>query len=244
MSYLKAKIDNGILKQHYQKGALRLLEIPVKDEYNNENQFFAFLSTLGGGMVDKDDYKQDFFISNSKSSIYSQSNQKIYKGFSSLKTTLDIKEGSSLVYHNDANIFYTNSNFISETKINISNDSNLFFLDGGYTGYAKDIFNCTMLTKIYKDYKLLYNDVFDYRIKKNLSLFFNFDYFYTILIKGGIDIINIYNSNLVANSSQIKDLSIVRIMSNDNDIAMNYINNIKQNFILKNNMINVKVNQF
>ncbi|ASM38057.1 MAG: urease accessory protein UreD [Campylobacter sputorum] len=237
MSVLKTILKDGNLTHHYQRGMLRLLELPVEygaDLKASDNRFFAYLSTLGGGLVGGDTYLQEFKILNTDALICSQSNQKVYKGSSLLTNKITLDKSSKLVFHNDANIFYKDSNFKSKTTIFLNSGARLFYLDGGFIGYCSGEFKANLILRIFVDSKLRLNDNFFYHTKENLSLFYNYEYFYNITIVGKHSIQNINDENIKLFASSIKDITTVRIVSNDNDLAMRHINNLKTNFIKEN----------
>ncbi|MBT0878011.1 MULTISPECIES: urease accessory protein UreD [unclassified Campylobacter] len=237
MSLLKITLENNHLKEHYQQGMQRLIQVPTRFGEDSENEdFFAYLSTLGGGFVNQDNYAQSFKLVNSKATLSSQSNQKIYKGTSSLKTNIELDNNSILVFHNDANIFYQNSNFSSKTTIFMNDNSRLFYLDGGFLGYANSQFKAKLSLRIFINNKLSINDIFYYNSNSSLNSLYNHNYFYTLIIKGDVEFKTIHNENLKAHSSIINNTNIIRISSDDNDLAMKYINDIKSNFLHKGGM--------
>lgn len=235
MSILRTTIKNGSLKEHYQRGSLRLISLPV--DYGSklakdDNRFFAYLSTLGGGLFDGDDYLQKFNVINSDATLSSQSNQKIYKGSSRLKTVILLDEKSRLVFYNHANIFYEESNLDSKVAIFYKKGASLFYLDGGFIGYANAKCRARMSLRIYENYRLKLNDLFWYKERLNLNGFFDYDYFYAIIIIcNEFEIPEVNERNLKAFSSRIDNLTMIRVASNNNDIAMSYIDEIKMKFI-------------
>lgn len=235
MNELRIKIENGSLTHHFQKGLLRLIQLPKEFNKNpSDNKFFAYLSTLGGGIVNKDEYLQDFSIENTNATISSQSNQKIYKGKSKFISKIKLDDASKFIFHNDANIFYKNSDFFQKTSIFLQKNSKLFYLDGGFIGYCNGEFKANTILQIFINSNLKINDNFYYQTKQDLNLFFKYEYFYNIAIVGNCDIININNENIKAFASKIENITIIRIASNDNDVAMKYIDNLKINFIKEN----------
>lgn len=235
MSVLHIKLQNAHLVKHYQKGMQRLLELPIKFgedcSQNKHNEFFAYLSTLGGGLVGGDSYFQCFEVENTKATLQSQSNQKIYKGASTLNTKIKVDDNSILVFHNDANIFYKNSDFKSKACVFAQENSKLFYLDGGYLGYANGDFKASMLFRLYINNKLALNDVFSYEDKTNLLSLYSYEYFYTIIIRANIQIESLHNDEIIMHTSTINDNQIVRILAKDNDIALKHINKIKLKFL-------------
>lgn len=235
MSILRIKLEDGILKEHYQHGMQRLLELPISyyEDSSNKipNGFFAYLTTLGGGLVGGDDYFQSFDIKNTTAIFSSQSNQKTFKGKSRLISRINLDENSKLIFFNDANIFYENADFMSTTKIFCKKDSKFFYLDGGYTGYANNNFKADIKLKIYENSKLVLNDVFDYQNISNLNSLFKHKFFYTLVIKDSPLITSIMNDNLKAFSTGIDEITIVRVAGDDNDLAKKYINEIQHNFL-------------
>lgn len=237
MNILNITLKNGKLNKHYQQGMQRLLELPIKyaKEYNG-NEFFAYISTLGGGLVDKDEYFQSFDLIDTNATLNSQSNQKIYKGYSKLNTKINIDTNSSLIFHNDANIFYKNSNFKSKSIIFAEKNSKIFYLDGGFLGYSEGEFNANMICRLYIDSKLSLNDNFNYKHINNVNLFYKYQYFYTIIIRGIKEIATINEKDIISYTSSLNDNVIVRILANDNDRAMEYINDLKNHFLKGVNM--------
>lgn len=236
MSVLKASIKDGTLHYHYQRGMLRLLELPTEyaKAHFEKSEFFAYISTLGGGMVKGDNYLQDFKFENSKAILSSQSNQKIYKGSSNLTTKISLDESSKLVFHNDANIFYKNSDFSSKTTIFVKNGGKFFYLDGGFIGYSGGEFTSNLTLRIYIDSKLALNDNFCYENKRDLNALFEYEYFYTITMSYAPTLQSISTNDIKAYASSINGITMVRIIANDNDIANDYINEIKFNFLKEN----------
>lgn len=232
MNILDISLKNGKLNKHYQQGMQRLLELPIKyaKEYNG-NEFFAYISTLGGGLVGGDSYTQSFELFNTKASLNSQSNQKIYKGHSKLNTKINIDANSSLIFHNDANIFYKDSDFLSKTIIFAKKNSKMFYLDGGFSGYSGGEFNANMICRLYIDSKLSLNDVFDYKNINNVNLFYKYEYFYTIVIRGVDEVSIINEEKIISYASSLNDNIIVRILAKDNDLAMKYVNDLKEHFL-------------
>lgn len=240
MSVLRIRLQDGIVREHYQRGMQRMMEVPVTYGTNqlgvSGKEFFAYLSTLGGGLVGGDSYEQSFVVQNTKASINSQSSQKIYKGSSRLDTKITVDKDSTLVYHNDANIFYKKSDFISKSILFLDSQSKLFYLDGGFLGYAEADFSANMSFRLYLDYKLSINDVFFYKSRENLNLFFRHDYFYTVVMRGAPEFETIYNDNLKSYVSTIDGTTVVRVLADDNDIAMKYIESIKNKFLQQEDM--------
>lgn len=241
MSILRVQLENGVLTENYKVGMQKMLPIPIRysSDYDRskDKEFFAYLTTLGGGFVNGDDYFQSFTLKNTKGAIRSQSNQKIYKGSSKLTTQLYVDEHSVLMFHNDANIFYPNSNFYSQTKLFAKKGSKFFYLDGGFIGYADGLFSANMNLRIYIDGKLSLNDVFTYNYDKAfLNSFFNYEYFYTIIIRENMDIPSVHTDKLKAHVSVLDETRIIRIVSDNNDIAIKYIEEIKAKFLQQNEM--------
>lgn len=241
MSILRVKLENGVLTENYKVGMQKMLPLPIRYssdfDRRQEREFFAYLTTLGGGLVNGDEYFQSFTLNNTKGAIRSQSNQKVYKGKSAFKTRLTADENSVLVFHNDANIFYPNSNFYSQTKLFCKKETKVFYLDGGFIGYAEGQFSANMNFRMYVDSKLCLNDVFAYDYNSAaLNSLFNHDYFYTVIIRDELELPCIQEESLKAHFSQIGENMIIRIASDDNDIAMKYIEEIKMKFLQKNQM--------
>lgn len=241
MSILRVKLKNGILTDNFKVGMQKMLPLPVRHKMNYDSgenrEFFAYLTTLGGGLVNGDEYFQSFELKNTKGAIRSQSNQKIYKGKSKLKTKLSVDDSSVLVFHNDANIFYPNADYYSQTKLFAKKNTRFFYLDGGYIGYANGYFSANMSFRLYIDGKITINDVFSYDYnRKHLNSFLNHEYFYTVFIRDEISLPDVQSEKLKAHSSIIDKNIIVRIASDDNDIALNYIEQIKIEFLRKNKM--------
>lgn len=236
MNILKIKLQEGALKEHYQSGMQRLLQVPICGERLSENEFFAYISTLGGGLVSGDTYRQEIALFNSKVMLNSQSNQKIYKGHSILESKIHLDENSSLVFHNDANIFYAKSDFLSQTSLFAKKDSKFFYLDGGFIGYSLGDFKAKMNFRLFIESRLILNDAFCYFSPKNLHLLLEYEYFYTIFIRGLDEVPHKNEKNLKAYASKIKDNLIVRILSNNQDGALEYINALKRYFVKGVNM--------
>lgn len=238
MSVLKTTIKDGALKEHYQKGALRLISLPVdygKARDEDDNRFFAYLSTLGGGLVGGDNYSQNFKMENSNAVLSSQSNQKVYKGASKLKTLINLDERSKLLFYNHANIFYKDADFSSKTTIFCQSGAQLFYLDGGFIGYADACFKANMSLRIYINSSLKLNDLFHYDSRQNLNSFFNYEYFYTlVIVNEELDIPDVDESDLKAFSSKIDKVTVLRVVSSKNDSAMNYIDELKNQFLKEN----------
>ena len=76
---------------------------------------------------------------------------------------------------------------------------------------------------------------YDYN-KKHINSLFEHEYFYTVFIREDINFPNFQTDKLKAYASQMDGNVIVRIASDDNDIAMSYIEEIKKEFLQKNNM--------
>ncbi|CAM2794125.1 urease accessory protein UreD [Helicobacter burdigaliensis] len=232
MNALKIKIQEGFLKEHYQQGMQRLMQVPIYGgETCNDKEFFAYISTLGGGLVGGDSYFQEISLLDSKATLNSQSNQKIYKGNSTLQTRIVVDEKSALVFHNDANIFYAKSDFKSKTSMFAKKDSKFFYLDGGFIGYSLGDFKANMHFRLFIDSKLVLNDVFNYFCKKNIHLFLEYEYFYTIFIRGLEEIPSINEKNIKAYASNLKDNLVVRVLSNNQGEAIEYINALKRYFV-------------
>ncbi|WP_267523804.1 urease accessory protein UreD [Campylobacter sp. MG1] len=227
MNTLKITLYDNKLKNNFQLGMTRLLEVPCYDD-----MFFAYLITLGGGLVDKDMYELDFELLNSKAYLSSQSNQKIYKGKQKLNTKITLNN-SSLIFHNDANIFYEDANFNSTSTIYFDSLSKFIYIDGGFIGYSKAKFKANLRLKLFINYKLIFNDNFIYENINSLLSNLNYEYFYNLILNENIDIKEIFNENIIITHSNINNILIVRILSNSNDLAMSYINDIKQEFLLK-----------
>lgn len=241
MSILRVKLENGILTENFKFGMQKILPLPIRYGSNydakEDREFFAYLTTLGGGLVNGDQYFQSFELKNTKGAIHSQSNQKVYKGNSKLKTKLSVDTDSVLVYHNDANIFYPNSNFYSQTKLFVNKSAKFFYMDGGYIGYANGRFSANMSFRLYVDGKIILNDSFFYNYNRNhLNSLLNHEYFYTIFIREDLNPPNIQTENLKAHASVMGENIIVRVASDDNDIAIGYIEQIKKEFLRKNKM--------
>lgn len=239
MNILKIKLVKSRLVEHYQYGMLKLLRVPVNygvDCADEDSEFFAYISTLGGGLLEGDKYEQSFTLDNAKSVISSQSSQKIYKGSSCVNTKIDLKNNASFVFHNDANIFYPNANFTSKSTINLSKDSKLFYVDGGFLGYSEGNFKSYMGLKIYIDSKLALNDVFYYDSKSSVQSLYQHEYFYNIIVYADIKIEEIQEEHIKAHSSKINGITIVRILSDNNGEAIKYINSIKESFLKQSNM--------
>lgn len=241
MSILRIKLENGILTENFKFGMQKMLPIPIRYNLNYDSkenrEFFAYLTTLGGGLVNGDEYFQSFILKNTKGAIRSQSNQKIYKGKSKLKTKLSVDNDSVLVFHNDINIFYPNSDFYSQTKIFANKNTKFFYIDGGYIGYANGDFSANISFRLYIDSKIIINDIFSYNYnRRHLNSLLSHEYFYTIFIREDINLLNIQTEKLKSYASIIDGNIIIRIASDDNDIAIDYIENIKKEFLKKNNM--------
>lgn len=238
MNILRIKLEKSVLREHYQYGMLKLFEVPVNHGHyiKGDTEFFAYISTLGGGLVDKESYKQNFKLIDSKAVINSQANQKIYKGNSSVETKIELDNNSCFVFHNDANIFYPNSNFISENAIFAKKQSKLFVVDGGFVGYADGDFSAKLSLKLFIDYKLALYDNFCYHSRDNLNALYRHDYFYTLVIRGAPEINSIQEKDIKAHASTIDETTIVRILSNDNGLAIDYINSIKNSFLQQEGM--------
>lgn len=228
MNILRLGFENGALTEHYQYGMLKLLPVPVNYGVDcADKEFFAYISSLGGGLLEGDKYTQSFKLINSKAVISSQSSQKIYKGNSKIETKIDLDDKSSFVFHNDANVFYPNAHFTNKTKIFIKRNSRLFYVDGGFIGYAKGNFAADMSLRLYIDYKLALNDVFYYRNTNNLNALYNHEYFYSVVISGGCDVEHIHEEHLKSHSSTIDGVTILRVLADNNGEAIKYINSIK-----------------
>lgn len=241
MSILKVKLENGILAENFKFGMQKIMPLPVRYGSNydaiEDREFFAYLTTLGGGLVNGDEVSQSFEFKNTKGAIRSQSNQKVYKGSSKLKTKLSVDNSSVLVFHNDANIFYPNSNFYSQTKLFANKNAKFFYMDGGYIGYANGEFSANMNFRLYVDGKITLNDTFFYNHNKShLNSLLNHEYFYTIFIREELNLPNIQTEKLKAYASIMGKNIIVRVASDDNDIAIGYIERIKKEFLQKNKM--------
>lgn len=241
MSILRVKLNNGVLTENFKFGMQKMLPLPIRYNLNNKSkenrEFFAYLTTLGGGLVNGDEYFQSFELKNTKGAIRSQSNQKIYKGKSKIRTELSVDNNSVLVFHNDVNIFYPNSDFYSQTKIFANKNTKFFYMDGGYIGYANGDFSAKMTFRLYIDGKIIINDVFSYNYNKShLNSLLNHEYFYTVFIRENINLPNIQTEKLKAHASIMDENIIVRLASDDNDIAINYIEQIKKEFLKKNKM--------
>lgn len=239
MSILRVRLENGVLAENYKVGMQKIMPLPIiyGPSISEQKEFFGYLTTLGGGMVNGDEYFQSFTFNNTKGAIRSQSNQKIYKGTSTFKTRLEMDENSVLVFHNDANIFYPNANFYSQTKLFAKKNSKIFYLDGGFIGYADGQFSSNMSFRLYLDGKISLNDVFTYDYNKTqLNGLFQHEYFYTVIIRDDMEVANVHTDKLKAHGSKIGENIIVRIATDDNDIAMKYIEEIKVKFLTKNNM--------
>lgn len=241
MSILRVKLENGILTENFKFGMQKMLPLPIRYNLNYDSkenrEFFAYLTTLGGGLVNGDEYLQSFILKNTKGAIRSQSNQKVYKGKSKLKTKLSVDDNSVLVFHNDANIFYPNSDFYSQTKIFANKNTKFFYLDGGYIGYANGCFSANMSFRLYIDGKIILNDVFSYNYNRtHLNSLLTHEYFYTIFVREDIYLPNIQTEKLKIYSSVLGGNVIIRIASDDNDIAIEHIEQIKKEFLKKNKM--------
>lgn len=241
MSILRVRLENGILTENYKSGMQKILPLPIRygSDYDvkKEREFFAYLTTLGGGLVNGDEYFQCFELKNTKGAIRSQSNQKVYKGKSKLKTKLFVDDASVLVFHNDANIFYPCSDFYSQTKVFTNKNAKLFYLDGGYIGYANGEFSANMNFRLYVDGKINLNDTFCYNYNRNnLNCLLKHEYFYTVFIRDNISLPDIQTEKLKAHTSVMGENIIVRIASDDNDIAISYIEKIKKEFLQNNKM--------
>lgn len=241
MSILRVKLENGILTENFKFGMQKMLPLPIRYGSNydvkEDGEFFAYITTLGGGLVNGDEYFQSFELKNTKGAIRSQSNQKVYKGSSKLKTKLSVDNNSVLVFHNDANIFYPNSNFYSQTKLFANKNSKFFYIDGGYIGYANGGFSTNMNFRLYVDGKIILNDTFFYNYNRNhLNSLLNHEYFYTIYIREVLNLPNIQTEKLKAYASIMGENIIIRVASDDNDIAIGYIEKIKKEFLQKNKM--------
>lgn len=238
MNVLRIVLEKKVLKEHYQHGMLKLFEVPVNygHVYEESPEFFAYISTLGGGLANNDSYEQNFTLIDSKAVINSQASQKIYKGNSLIDTRIQLDNKSCFVFHNDANIFYPNSNFISKTTIFAKKNSRLFIVDGGFIGYAKGNFIARLGLRLFIDYKLALNDNFCYYSRDDLNALYEHEYFYTLLIRNAPKFTLVQEDNLKAHASTINGTTIVRILSNSNGLAINYINNIKNSFLQQENM--------
>lgn len=241
MTILRVQLENGVLTENYKVGMQKMLPLPIRYasdfDRDQEREFFAYLTTLGGGFVNGDDYFQSFTLNNTKAAIRSQSNQKVYKGTSQLTTRLYLDESSVLMFHNDANIFYPTANFYSQTKLFAKQDSKFFYLDGGFIGYAEGQFSANLTLRVYIDGKLWLNDVFAYNYDETfLNSLFNHQYFYTVVIRENMEIPSVHNDQLKAHVSTMGNMNIIRIASDSNDIAMKYIEEIKVVFLTQNEM--------
>lgn len=239
VNVLNIKLIKNKLVEHYQYGMLKLLRVPVNYGVNcpdEDSEFFAYISALGGGLAEGDKYNQSFTLEDAKAVINSQSSQKIYKGSSRVNTKINLKGNSSFVFHNDANIFYPNSNFTSKNTIFLDKDSKLFFLDGGFLGYAEGNFRANMYLRLYIDSKLVLNDVFCYESKEDLQSLYKHEYFYNAIMVGDVEFETLHKPNIKAHASKINKVTIIRILSDSNDEAIRYINNIKNSFLTKSNM--------
>lgn len=222
MNILNIELSKNLLKKHYQSGLLKLLRVGY-------NEFFAYISTLGGGLTNKESYDLKISLEKSKAELYSQSSQKIYEGYSKIKTTINLSDNSTLVYQNDPNIFYANSHLSTNTSIFLDKSSKIFYTDGGYAGYSKGDFKLSSILRIFINSKLALNDVFNY--DKNLSAFYNYLYFYNVLIYGKNYDVFLDEANLKVCSNNINDVNIIRIIANHNDLAMDYINELRNEFL-------------
>lgn len=237
MNILRLGFENGALIEHYQYGMLKLLPVPVNYGMDcSDKEFFAYISSLGGGLLEGDKYTQSFRLVNSKAVISSQSSQKIYKGSSIVETKIDLDSNSSFVFHNDANVFYPNAYFTNKTKIFLKNGGRLFYVDGGFIGYAKGEFAANMSLRLYVDYRLALNDVFYYRDICNLNAMYNHEYFYTVIISGKCSIENIQSERLKSHASEINGITVLRVLADNNGEAIKYINGIKSKWLQDSNM--------
>lgn len=237
MNVLDIKLIDNKLVKHYQYGMLKLLSVPVNYGMDClDNEFFAYISTLGGGLVEGDKYEQNFVLDNTKAVISSQSCQKVYKGKSTLKTKINLANNSKFVFHNDANIFYPNSDFTSSNTIFLDKNSKLFFVDGGFLGYAEGNFRANMQFRLYINSKLALNDVFCYESKNDLQSLYKHEYFYNVIIYDDLEFETIHKPNIKAHASKVNEVIIIRILSDNNGEAIKYMNNIKNSFLTKSNM--------
>lgn len=238
MNRLCIKLENKSLKEHYQSGMLKLFEVPVNHGhlYEENPEFFGYISTLGGGLANEDSLEQSFSLTNSKAVISSQASQKIYKGSSFIKTKIEIDSNSSFVFHNDANIFYPNSNFLSNTIIFAKENSKFFIVDGGFSGYANGNFKANLALKLFINHKLALYDNFSYRQLEDINAFFTHQYFYTILLRSDIQFDSINEENLKAYASSINETTVIRVFSDNNGLAIDYINHIKNSFLKQEEM--------
>lgn len=222
--------DLGAYKLYYDE----YLKLSAKLDCKGFDRYY--LITLGGGMCNNDEHFLNMsFSNNAKIMLSSQGHQKIFKGSSKMQIDLKL-DNSSVIYLNDANIFYANSNYTQESSIKLRN-SKIFYSDGVLYSYANKDFLANLNTRLYLDDELILDEVFYH--SKDFSNFIFKDYEYSFSLIISCDKQDELRTKIKARNSKefktgisfLNDLAFVKIACCDNDLYNDFKEELLDDFI-------------
>lgn len=182
-----------IADRTYHEGNARISAPMPTDEFSP----YYFLITMGGGFVEGEDYQIDITVNDGAGAVLtSQAPTYVFRSLNHETTTqeINLKVGhqATLEFLMDDLLPYKDTIFKQKTRIDVTHDSNLIYLDGVTSGWSPDdkpfSYDSVHLdTKIYMDGTLCVSDHFISEPKSfadinHLGLFENYTNYNTLLV--------------------------------------------------------------